>query len=311
MESLNEELNRTEDNPQLQARYAQVTAELAQNEAALQKAAEEYENAEEALGKRAERWISMVNKITDKLNVKFAAYMAELQLKGGVQLRKVGRYQDYELLLQVSFREHETLSELDGQKHSGGERAVSTVCFLMALQDMTTSPFRVVDEINQGMDEANERLVFDRIVKSCCGDASKPQYFLVTPKLLQGLGAMRNPDVTVLLVWNGPGTGTKWVFSDILDNLAHGANPHAQSQPAARGAGGSSGVPAAAAAGASAARDKKVKPEPVSASGAAGAKRGRKQVQYSDEDEELGSEDEEDGAAKPGKKLAPVKKQKA
>jgi hypothetical protein len=305
MESLNEELNRTEDNPQLQARYAQVTAELAQHEAALQKAAEEYENAEEALGKRAERWISMVNKITDKLNVKFAAYMAELQLKGGVQLRKVGRYQDYELLLQVSFREHETLSELDGQKHSGGERAVSTVCFLMALQDMTTSPFRVVDEINQGMDEANERLVFDRIVKSCCGDASKPQYFLVTPKLLQGLGAMRNPDVTVLLVWNGPGTGTKWVFSDILENLAHGANPHAQSQSAARGAGGSS----APAAGASAARHVKVKPE--AASGAAGAKRGRRQVQYSDEEEELGSEDEEDGAAKPVKKLVFVKKQKA
>jgi hypothetical protein len=305
MESLNEELNRTEDNPQLQARYAQVTAELAQNEAALQKAAEEYENAEEALGKRAERWISMVNKITDKLNVKFAAYMAELQLKGGVQLRKVGRYQDYELLLQVSFREHETLSELDGQKHSGGERAVSTVCFLMALQDMTTSPFRVVDEINQGMDEANERLVFDRIVKSCCGDASKPQYFLVTPKLLQGLGAMRNPDVTVLLVWNGPGTGTKWVFSDILDNLANGANPHAQSQSAPRGAGVSGAVPAAAA------RDKKVKPEPAGTAGAAGAKRGRRQVQYSDEEEELGSEDEEDKAAKPGKKLVPVKKQKA
>jgi hypothetical protein len=310
MESLNDELNRTEDNPQLQARYAQVTAELAQNEAALQKAAEEYENAEEALGKRAERWISMVNKITDKLNVKFAAYMAELQLKGGVQLRKVGRYQDYELLLQVSFREHETLSELDGQKHSGGERAVSTVCFLMALQDMTTSPFRVVDEINQGMDEANERLVFDRIVKSCCGDASKPQYFLVTPKLLQGLGAMRNPDVTVLLVWNGPGTGTKWVFSDILDNLAHGANPHAQSQSTARGAGGSS----AAAVGVSAARDKKVvKPEPAGTAGAAGAKRGRGQVQYSDEvaEEELGSEDEEVGAAKRGKKLVSVKKQKA
>ena len=32
---------------------------------------------------------------------------------------------------------------------SGGERAVATVMYLMALQDMASSPFRVVDEINQ------------------------------------------------------------------------------------------------------------------------------------------------------------------
>lgn len=29
-------------------------------------------------------------------------------------------------------------------------------------------PFRVVDEINQGMDERNERVVFDHIVESSC-----------------------------------------------------------------------------------------------------------------------------------------------
>ena len=48
---------------------------------------------------------------------------------------------------------------------SGGERAVSTIMYLMALQQLTTVPFRMVDEINQGMDERNERLVFDRIVQ--------------------------------------------------------------------------------------------------------------------------------------------------
>ena len=57
------------------------------------------------------------------------------------------------------------LVQLSGQRHSGGEHAVSTVMYLMALQEMTSAPFRVVDEINQGMDERNERLVFDRIVQ--------------------------------------------------------------------------------------------------------------------------------------------------
>ena len=67
----------------------------------------------------------------------------------------------------------------------------------------------------QGMDERNERLVFDRIVQSCCG-AGKPQYFLVSPKLLQGLRSMEADDVTVLMIWNGPGVQAKWQLSELL-----------------------------------------------------------------------------------------------
>eukprot|EP01036_Dinobryon_divergens_P056977 gene56977-76078_t len=115
------------------------------------------------------------------------------------------------------------MSDLSGLRHSGGERAVSTIMYLMALQEFTSAPFRVVDEINQGMDERNERLAFDRIVQSCCsveenGDP-KPQYFLVSPKLLQGLRAMDNPDVTVLLVWNGPGVRDTWQLSSVLQAM--------------------------------------------------------------------------------------------
>ena len=73
----------------------------------------------------------------------------------------------------------------------------------MAMQDMMPSPFRMVDEINQGMDERNERLVFKRIVE-CTTGPDMPQYWLITPKLLEGLTAMDNPDVTALVVMNGP-----------------------------------------------------------------------------------------------------------
>ena len=47
----------------------------------------------------------------------------------------------------------------------------------------------------------------------------KPQYFLVSPKLLEGLRAMDNNDVTVLLVWNGPGVASKWQFDEIISSL--------------------------------------------------------------------------------------------
>ena len=57
----------------------------------------------------------------------------------------------------------------------------------MALQSLARAPFRVVDEINQGMDPRNERLVHSRMVDIACSDHSASQYFLITPKLLNGL----------------------------------------------------------------------------------------------------------------------------
>lgn len=61
---------------------------------------------------------------------------------------------------------------------------VNHVCRHVDSQDLQHSPFRVVDEINQGMDPKNERGVFSRIVLNSCGPSRK-QYFLITPKLLQ------------------------------------------------------------------------------------------------------------------------------
>jgi hypothetical protein len=51
---------------------------------------------------------------------------------------------------------------------------------------VTVTPFRVVDEINQGMDPANERKVFEQLVTASCKEGT-PQCFLLTPKLLPDL----------------------------------------------------------------------------------------------------------------------------
>lgn len=75
---------------------------------------------------------------------------------------------------------------LNSQRQSGGERAVSTIFYLMALQSLSRAPFRVVDEINQGMDPRNERVVHERMVEIACEEATS-QYFLITPKLLRDL----------------------------------------------------------------------------------------------------------------------------
>lgn len=81
------------------------------------------------------------------------------------------------------------------------ERSVSTILYLVALQELTYCPFRVVDEINQGMDATNERKMFQQLVRATCKD-NTPQCFLVTPKLLPDLDY--GDRCTIHTVMNGP-----------------------------------------------------------------------------------------------------------
>ncbi len=89
---------------------------------------------------------------------------------------------------------------MTAHRQSGGERSVSTIFYLMALQNMAIAPFRVVDEINQGMDPKNERKVHKRMIEIACS-ANTSQYFLITPKLLADLDYHAN--MKVLCVTNG------------------------------------------------------------------------------------------------------------
>ncbi len=55
-------------------------------------------------------------------------------------------------------------------------------------QGNTSCPFRVVDEINQGMDPINERRIFNLIVQTAYEGA---QYFLLTPKVRSSLAPLQ------------------------------------------------------------------------------------------------------------------------
>ena len=165
-------------------------------------------------------WETRLETYIEKVNCLFTVYMSEMGCTGEVRLTK-GPPQDnvpvpkenfrhWGLEIRVSFREGCKAEVLSAQRHSGGERSVSTILYLMALQDLMVAPFRCVDEINQGLDERNERLVFKRIVANSCRPPKSNtidhsgQYFLITPKLLPNLTAMEEEAMTILFVFNGP-----------------------------------------------------------------------------------------------------------
>ena len=93
---------------------------------------------------------------------------------------------------------------------------MATALYMLALQELTSVPFRCVDEINQGMDAANEKKVFELLVRTSCQENSA-QYFLLTPKLLPGLEY--SPRMNVLIVNNGQGMchHSHWKMERFLD----------------------------------------------------------------------------------------------
>jgi len=184
------------------------------------------ERAAAAAAEAREKWLPRARELIETVGAEFAAAMRRLGCDGDATLvegddgddengngaaaastgnptsrRRPPNPNEASVRLRVRFREGERLQTLDGSRQSGGERSVATILYLVALQRVASAPFRVVDEINQGMDPTNERAVFG-VLAEAAGAAGTPQCFLLTPKLLPDLPY--SDSVTVLQVVNGP-----------------------------------------------------------------------------------------------------------
>uniref|UniRef100_A0A672S7I0 Structural maintenance of chromosomes protein 5 n=1 Tax=Sinocyclocheilus grahami TaxID=75366 RepID=A0A672S7I0_SINGR len=150
-----------------------------------------------------ERWLNPLKQLVDQINKRFGDFFRSMQCVGEVDLHWENKeeYDKYGIRIRVKFHSSAPLHELTPHHQSGGERSVSTMLYLMALQELNRCPFRVVDEINQGMDPVNERRVFNIVARTACG-VNTSQYFFITPKLLQNLQYAEQ--MTILCVHNGP-----------------------------------------------------------------------------------------------------------
>ncbi|KAH3767968.1 structural maintenance of chromosome protein [Pelomyxa schiedti] len=192
----------TNADPTVVSNYEAQKKEIAQQRAKLEKDKEELERCRNDLGGTLENWLGSVRTLVEDLNNSFKRYMAAIGCQGEVSLlTHESDFEKYGIEISVKFREEVPLAPLTAQTQSGGERSVATMLYLLSLQTLTSCPFRLVDEINQGMDPYNERNIFMQISQT----ASKPglpQYFLITPKLLPDLQFTK--DMRILCVYNGP-----------------------------------------------------------------------------------------------------------
>ncbi|XP_026316066.1 structural maintenance of chromosomes protein 5 [Hyposmocoma kahamanoa] len=165
------------------------------------------------------QWLPPLELLLNQIDRRFGDMFAKLDCAGEIKLDKAGAEDDYDkygISILVKFRSGEQLQQLTRHAQSGGERALSTAIYLMALQALTTVPFRCVDEINQGMDPINERKMFQLLVKVTT-ESDNSQYFLLTPKLLTKLEY--NPKIMVHTIMNGKNIMNykKWNNNNFLE----------------------------------------------------------------------------------------------
>ncbi|KAM4876295.1 structural maintenance of chromosomes protein 5 isoform 2-T2 [Thomomys bottae] len=190
-------------NPTVVEEYAKREKEIEQLTEELREKKAELDTYRESISQVKERWLNPLKELVEKINEKFSNFFSSMQCAGEVDLHTENEedYDKYGIRIRVKFRSSTQLHELTPHHQSGGERSVSTMLYLMALQELNRCPFRVVDEINQGMDPINERRVFEMVVNTACKENTS-QYFFITPKLLQNLPYSEK--MTVLFVYNGP-----------------------------------------------------------------------------------------------------------
>eukprot|EP00960_Hanusia_phi_P066058 766298-Hanusia_phi.AAC.1 len=102
----------------------------------------------------------MVERINDCFSDSFERMgnVGEVKLNEAKNQWDEDDFANYSISIMVKFREEQELLPLDGRVQSGGETSLSTMLFLLSLQQITRCPFRVVDEINQGMDIHYEKV---------------------------------------------------------------------------------------------------------------------------------------------------------
>eukprot|EP00871_Galdieria_phlegrea_P005446 jgi/Galph1/5902/GphlegSOOS_G4633.1 len=135
------------------------------------------------------------------MNERFSDMFTYLDCRGQLTMSNTSDLKNLSIQINVSFRDSQPLLPLCGARNSGGEKMVSIMLYIFSMQTQTCAPFRLVDEMNQGMDPAFERKIVSLMVQDA-RDEQSPQTFLITPKLLSNLEL--GDETRVHFIFNGP-----------------------------------------------------------------------------------------------------------
>ncbi|MCX8202846.1 MAG: AAA family ATPase [Nitrososphaeria archaeon] len=151
-------------------RSLQIRAEeLEQN---VRRALEEVEHRKRVWREKLEELVSEVNPVYDEI-------LSSVGGTGAIRVRGLEDPATAKLELYAGFRGNPA-TLLDARAHSGGERVLATLGFLLAVQSRVKSPFRAVDEFDVHLDPLNRERMMTMLLETARrhGDV---QYIIITP----------------------------------------------------------------------------------------------------------------------------------
>ncbi len=160
----------------------------------LQKIIEKREEMQVELRRGLAKWREIMEEHLEEINHDFNEILSDIRARGRVELvnddvREVG------LDIKVGF-EGKEMTSISTLTQSGGEKSLSTMAFLLALQRQVKSPFRAVDEYDVHLDPANRDKV-TRLLRAAVEQDSK-QYIAITPSYLSEVDLNEAENVIVV-----------------------------------------------------------------------------------------------------------------
>ncbi|GBC71795.1 Chromosome partition protein Smc [Candidatus Calditenuaceae archaeon HR02] len=154
------------------SRFREVELKARQVEENVKRAIEEVE-------KRRQIWRDKLKEIIDDINPVYQRLLEAVGGKGLIRIRGLDDPVTASLELMAGFRGMEPMI-VDAHTHSGGERVVATIAFLLALQSYVKSPIRAVDEFDVHLDPLNREMVTKMLVEIARSYPST-QFLFITP----------------------------------------------------------------------------------------------------------------------------------
>ncbi|KAH6821922.1 structural maintenance of chromosomes 6A [Perilla frutescens var. hirtella] len=147
---------------------------------------EKLEACEKALNLRWSKFQRNATHLKRQLTWQFNGHLKKKGISGQIKVS----YEEQTLSVEVKMPQDASSSSVrDTKGLSGGERSFSTLCFALALHEMTEAPFRAMDEFDVFMDAVSRKISLDAIVDFALAQGS--QWIFITP---HDIGMVKNDE---------------------------------------------------------------------------------------------------------------------
>ncbi|GER35076.1 structural maintenance of chromosomes family protein [Striga asiatica] len=137
---------------------------------------EKLEACEKAVHLRWSKFQRNATLLKRQLTWQFNGHLKKKGISGQIRVS----FEEQTLSVEVKMPQDASSSSVrDTRGLSGGERSFSTLCFALALHEMTEAPFRAMDEFDVFMDAVSRKISLDAVVDFALSQGS--QWIFITP----------------------------------------------------------------------------------------------------------------------------------